>query len=100
MASPVTKTGYQQISPERRTESLLFPPWISVLQNRSSTEHSSISKSFAPMGILTRFVEFGKRNTDIGVARTHRIALGEIFGTMYLDLQNPNSSGPDTGFSA
>jgi len=47
----------------------------------------------------TWFIELGKRYTDIGVARTHGISLGKIFGTMYLDLQYPNGSGSDTGFS-
>jgi hypothetical protein len=47
----------------------------------------------------TGLVEFGERNTNVGVARTHGIGLGKIFGTMNLDLQNPNSSGSDTGFS-
>jgi hypothetical protein len=46
----------------------------------------------------TRLVEFGERNTNVGVARTHGIGLGKIFGTMNLDLQHPDGGRSDTGF--
>jgi hypothetical protein len=48
---------------------------------------------------FTRLVELGKRDSDIGVAGTHRIGFGKIFGTMNLDLQNSNGGRSDTGFS-